>query len=255
MKKGLYKDSAVILNSLDYSESDRILTFYTLGRGKITGIAKGARRSRKRFVGNIEPASLVDLVFFHNDRTEMVRVEDARLVDAYPALKSDIVRLSGACYLLELVAEMTKEGQRIPGVFNLLAGFIKLLEAGGGDSVLRFFEIRLLSMLGYLPHLDGCVVCRGPFAADERLYFSSEKGGTVCGKCATVAGSVAGVSAGTARLLSMAARFDTGKLARLKPGPEFLEESEEILYDFIKFQIGKELKTKRFMTKLRNSSF
>lgn len=254
MKRGLFKASAVILNSLDYSESDRILTFYTLEHGKITGIAKGARRSRKRFVGNIEPASRVDLVFFHNDRSEMVRVEDARLVDAYPALKSDIDRLSRACYLLELVAEMTREGQHLPRVFGLLTEFLKLLEAGGDDSALRFFEIRLLSMLGYLPHLDGCVVCKAPFVDGERLFFSSEKGGTICRRCAPTAGSVAGISASTARFLSTAARFDTGKLARLKPGGAFLEESEEILYDFIKFQIGKELKTKRFMTKLKNSS-
>jgi DNA repair protein RecO (recombination protein O) len=254
MKRGLFKASAVILNSLDYSESDRILTFYTLEHGKITGIAKGARRSRKRFVGNIEPASRIDLVFFHSDKSALVRVEDATLIDAHPALKADIERLSEACYLLELVAEMTREGQHLPRVFNLLTDFLKLLEAGGADPVLRFFEIRLLSMLGYLPHLDGCVVCRRPFAAEERLFFSSAKGGTVCKKCATTAGRVAAVSAGTARLLSMAERIDTDKLARLKPGPAFLEESEEILYDFIKFQIGKELKTKRFMTKLRNSS-
>jgi DNA repair protein RecO (recombination protein O) len=73
MKRGLFKASAVILNSLDYSESDRILTFYTLEHGKITGIAKGARRSRKRFVGNIEPASRIDLVFFHSDKSALVR--------------------------------------------------------------------------------------------------------------------------------------------------------------------------------------
>jgi len=254
MKKGLFTARAIILNSLDYSESDRILSFYTLEHGKITGIAKGARRSRKRFVGNIEPASLIDLVFFHNDRSDMVRVEDATLVDAHSSLKSDIDKLYQACYMLELVAEMTREGQRIPGVYHLLKEFLKLLEAGAGDSALRYFEIRLLSMLGYLPHLDGCVVCRGPFNTHERLFFSAEKGGALCKNCSTTAANIAGISAGTARLLSMAARLDTDKLSRIKPGPAFFEESEEILYDFIKYQIGKELKTKRFITKLRNSS-
>ncbi|MBI5587148.1 MAG: DNA repair protein RecO [Deltaproteobacteria bacterium] len=254
MKRGLYKARAVILNSIDYGESDRILTFHTLEHGKLTGIAKGARRSRKRFVGNIEPASEILLVFFHGGKSDMVRVEDASLIDAYSALKSDIERLSQACYLLELVAEMTREGQRLPGVFSLLTGFLKMLETEDGETVLRFFEIRLLSMLGYLPHLDCCVVCRRPFAAEERLFFSSEKGGTVCARCAVSAGSVAGISAGTARLLSMAAKFDTDKLGRLKPGAAFLEESEGILYDFIKFQIGKELKTKKFMAKLKNAS-
>lgn len=253
MKKGLYKTRAVILNSLDYGESDRILTFFTLGHGKISGIAKGARRSRKRFVGNIEPASEINLVFFHNGKSDLVRVEDASLIEAYAALKSDIDRLSEACYLLELVSEMTREGQHMPQVYGLLTGFLKMLEEGSGSTVLRCFEIRLLSVLGYLPHLEGCVVCKGPFAPEERLFFSAERGGVVCKRCSSASSGLQGISAGTARFLSMAAKFDSDKLTRLKPGPVFLEESEEILYDFIKFQIGKELKTKRFITKLRNA--
>lgn len=254
MKRGLFKARAVILNSLDYGESDRILTFYTLEHGKLRGIAKGARRSRKRFVGNLEPASSVDLVFFHSEKSELVRVEDAKLFEAHSSLTSDIERLSQACYLLELVSEMTREGQNLPQVFDLLTGFLKMLEATSDEAVLRFFEIRLLSILGYLPHLNGCVVCRGPFGADDRVFFSPEKGGTVCRRCAASAGSVSDISPGTARFLSMAAKFDADKLQRLKPGEAFLEESEKILYDFIKFQIGKELKTKRFITKLKNAS-
>lgn len=252
MKRGLYRARAVVLNSVDYGESDRILTFYTLEHGKAGGIAKGARRSRKRFVGNLDPLSHIDLIYFQSGRGELVRVEDARLIDAFTGLKGDIERLMDACYLLELTSEMTREGQAHPAVYHCLVEFLKMIEAGSGPEALRFFEIRLLSITGYLPHLDGCVVCRGA-AGEGRLYFSSEKGGLVCRDCS---GGVAGlipVSPGTAGLLSTAARFESGKLQRLRPGPAFLEESERLLYDFIKFQLGKELKTRRFMDKLRSA--
>jgi len=155
VKRGLFKTGALVLNSFDYGESDRILTFYTLSFGKIRGIAKGARRSKKRFVGNLDPMSRLDLVFFQSDKSELVRVEEAKLADAFPGLKADIDALSAGCYLLELTSEMTREGQVIPQVYNLLAGALKAMEEGAEAGVFtRFFEIRLLSMLGYMPHLE-----------------------------------------------------------------------------------------------------
>lgn len=273
MKRGLYKTEAIVLNSLDYGESDRILAFYTVDYGKMSGIAKGARRSRRRFVGNLDPMSHIKLGFFHSERSDLVRVEDVTLIEGFSDLKPDIERLSLGYYLLELVSEMTREGQVMERVFDLLLGFLKMLNSGGAgyDSpeLLRFFEIKLLSVLGYMPHLSGCVVCKGTdgeTGLGERCFFSSEKGGVVCAGCAaklgpgpgaaTVARAPQGlmpVSLSTIKVLSAAARFDPEKLARLKPNRAFLKEGERLLDDFIKHQIGKELKTKRFMAKLKGA--
>lgn len=252
MKRGAYRARAVVLGSIDYGESDRILTFYTLEQGKMRGIAKGARRSKKRFVGNLDPLSHINIVYFQSDRSELVRVEDASLMDAFTPLKADIERLSDACYLLELTSEMTREGLSVPAVYHALVAFLKLLEAGAGAEALRFFEMRLLSLAGYLPHLSGCVTCRRS-SEGERLYFSPDRGGIVCRGCSTGLTGLVGISPGTAGLLSMAARLEPEKLGRLKAGPSFLEESEKLLGDFIRFQLGKELKTRRFMAKLRSA--
>ncbi|MBI5810513.1 MAG: DNA repair protein RecO, partial [Deltaproteobacteria bacterium] len=249
----------------------RILSFYTSDYGKLKGIAKGARRSRKRFVGNLEPPSHIRLIFFQG-LGELVRVEDAGLIDGFNGLKNDIEKFSPACYLLELVSEMTREGQSQSTVFGLLTGFLKMLEEGGRDeAVMRFFEIRLLTLLGYLPYLEGCVVCRTRFVnaasgsasrpprgeaagRGRGLYFSSEKGGAVCRRCSYGSDGLLPVMHGTARFLSTAARLDAGQLGRLKPDEAFLREAEAILNDFIRHQIGKELKTRRFLYKMRNAS-
>ncbi len=266
MKRGLYKTQAVVLNSFDYGESDKILNFYTEDYGKLGGIAKGALRSRRRFVGNIEPMSHVLLVFFHSEKSNLARVEEVALVNGFSGLKLDIETLSAGYYLLELVSEMTREGQAIERVFSLLTSFLGMLDSGGEREVLlRFFEIKLLSVLGYMPHLSGCVVCGGPFevtANGAGLLFSSEKGGVVCTGCAEYeasAGAAYGmgatvpVSLGTVKVLSSAARFDSEKLARLKPGAAFLTEGERLLDNCIKYQIGKELKTKKFLAKLKRA--
>lgn len=252
MKKGTYRARGIVLNSIDYGESDRILTIYTLEQGKIKGIAKGARRSKKRFVGNLDPLSHINIVYFHSDKSELVRIEDACLIDAFSILKTDIERLSDGCYLLELTSELTREGQVLPAAYHSLVAFLKLLESGAGPEALRFFEVKLLEQSGYLPHLAGCMSCRAS-GEGERLYFSSAKGGLVCRACASGMTGLIQVSPGTAALLSMAARLEPEKLDRLKPGPAFLDESERLLYDFIKYQLGKELKTRRFMAKLKSA--
>ncbi|CAG1064787.1 DNA repair protein RecO [uncultured bacterium] len=252
MKKGTYRARGVVLHSIDFGESDRILTFYTLEQGKLKGIAKGARRSRKRFVGNLDPLSHINIVYHHSDKSELVRVEDASLIDAFSILKTDIERLSDGCYLLELTNELTREGQVLPDAYHCLVAFLKLLESGSGPEALRFFEVKLLALSGYLPHLAGCMSC-GASGENERLYFSSAKGGLVCRACASALTGLIAVSPGTAALLSMAARLEPAKLGRLKPGPAFLDESERLLYDFIKYQLGKELKTRRFMAKLKSA--
>jgi DNA repair protein RecO (recombination protein O) len=250
MKRGYYNAAAVMLNTFDYGESDRIISFYTNEIGKLRGIAKGARRSRRRFVGNLEPLSRVRLLFFYNPKTELVRIEDSTLIDGFPNLKSDIERLSAGSYLLELTSEMTREGQTNPALFELLTGFLRLLDRGGAQvPILRFFEIRLLKIVGYMPRLESCVVCSGTLNTGN-ANFSSEKGGMVCNLCAPEMVGLIPVSVGTARFLDMAARMDADKLTRLVPNPVFLDEGERLLSDFIRHQTGKELKTKSFMEKL-----
>lgn len=257
MKRGLYSTHAVVLSSFDYGDSDRILGFYTEDYGKIKGIAKGARRSRKRFVGNLEPMSRIKLIFFHNEGSDLCRVEDSTLADGFPGLKSGIERLSNGYYLLELVSEMTREGQPLQQVYGLLCEFLKMLDDGAdAQALLRYFEIKLLAILGYLPHLGGCVACRSAIEGEngERVYFSSERGGIVCARCAPGMTGLVPVSPGTARLLDTAARFDNAKLARLKPARTFLDEGEAILEDFIRHQLGKELKTRKFLGKLKGAA-
>ncbi|MBI5887217.1 MAG: DNA repair protein RecO [Deltaproteobacteria bacterium] len=259
MKRGLYRTEAVILNSFDYGESDRILAFYTEAHGKLKGIAKGARRSRKRFVGNLEPASHITLGFFYTEKSELVRVESVALVDGFTNVRRDIERLSEACYIVELAAEMTREGMHVPAVYGLILSFLNMLNRGGpAGVVLRFFEIKLLSALGLMPRLDACVACRRDFgggnAGGGRVSFNSDRGGAVCSRCDGGALTNIRISAGSARFLCAAERLDADKLGRLRPNALFVKEAGAVLDDFIRHQIGKELKTRVFLDKLRGAA-
>ncbi|MEK7314475.1 MAG: DNA repair protein RecO C-terminal domain-containing protein, partial [Deltaproteobacteria bacterium] len=155
-------------------------------------------------------------------------------------------------------------GHQNPELFEVLLCFLKLVNfSGGSKSLLRFYEIKLLTTLGYMPHLSGCVVCRGNFSGG-RVFFNSEKGGAVCGVCAGYPrgthakhgsawvglGGLIPFSAATASLLGMAGRMPAEKLSRLVTDEAFTKESEAVLSDFIRHQTGRELKTKKIIERL-----
>jgi len=93
---GHFTTEAIVLNSIDYGESDRIVTFYTLGFGKVKGIAKGAKNSRKRFVNNLEPFSYIKLLIFQKENRDLSIIEQADIIRRFDKLVFDIERLAFA---------------------------------------------------------------------------------------------------------------------------------------------------------------
>ncbi|VAW36743.1 DNA recombination and repair protein RecO [hydrothermal vent metagenome] len=275
MKRGSFKSDAVILKTIDYGDSDRIVTFYSKVSGKQSAIAKGARRSKRRFVANIDPLCYSRLNLFYNGRSDLLRIDDAGLIDGFSRIKGDIESYGSACYIVELAGEMTEEAESNPLVFAIIVGFLRIfdklgaegnsrtageidaVQTGDREVLLRFFEVKLLAALGYLPHLDGCVVCRDEIgedgSADMRLYFDSDKGGVVCACCMPGFSGAIAVSAGTAKFLSTASKLTMDKLLRLTPGRDFTSEGDRVMSSFIRHQLGKELKSRKFMDKMKGA--
>jgi len=258
MKRGHYVTEAIILDSFDYGESDRILAFCTKGFGKVKGIAKGARRSRKRFVGRLEPGSCINLFFHYNEKSELVRVEDAELINGFAGIRGDVERFASACYLLELTGAFTRPGLSLPEVFNMLFDFISSIGQGVDNALMsRFFEVKLLSSLGFMPELAHCVSCGAAAVSAEsggRLCFCPQRGGVLCKGCVSElrGEKVLSLSAGSAMFIQAARRMDVEKLDRLRPGPSFMDEAGPLLDSFIQIRLGHGLKTKKFMDQMKN---
>ncbi|MBI3399526.1 MAG: DNA repair protein RecO [Deltaproteobacteria bacterium] len=249
---GHFTTEAIVLNSIDYGESDRIVTFYTLGFGKVKGIAKGAKNSRKRFVNNLEPFSYIKLLIFQKENRELFIIEQADIMGRFDKLMFDIERLAFGSYCLELLNEMTPEGQRNLKVFELLVKFLIMLNEGANiKTVVTVFEMKLLSLLGYYPHLDACVSCKNVPISRNRIFFSSAKSGIVCYSCKGSEISLMPVSPGAIEFLTLAAKTDIEKADRISMPDWASEECENIMGDFLRYQLGKELKSKKFLNKLQ----
>jgi DNA repair protein RecO (recombination protein O) len=246
-----FRTSAIVMKTLDYGESDRIITFYTSDFGKIKGIAKGAKRSRRRFSNALELFTLSRIIFFDKRESGLVRIEGCDIVSTFPAIREDIRKIAFGCYLVELVDEMTAEREPNPHLFSTVTTFLSLLNEGQAETqILRVFEARLLSLLGYRPELTRCLRCGESLERAGQTRFSVMKGGLLCGRCSEGYGDLLPASQGTAKILSLAMEMDLSKVGRLKFSRQALQEGEAILSQFIQYHINKELKSKKFLKDL-----
>ena len=245
----LYKTNAIVTRSTNYGESDKIVTFFTRDFGKIRGIAKGARRSRKRFQNALGLFSHIRLIFFDREGVGLVRAESGDILHTFPNIRENLIKIYYGNYFLELVNEMAGEREANLEAFNLLLSFLLSLEEGETqEERLRMFEIRMLSLFGYRPNLKQCDLCKKGWEdlrETPNLFFSPEKGAMICEGCSKMVNHLTPVSLGTARLIEQISYMDLSKLDRLKFTPQALSESRELLPKFITYQLGKELKSLR----------
>jgi len=232
---------------MPYGESDRIVTFLTEDFGKVRGIAKGARRSRKRFQNALGLFSHLRLIFFEKEGVGLVRVEACDIVNVFPGLREHLKKIVYANYFLELVNEMAGEREAHPEAFHLLLSFLSDLEkAEPQEERLRMFEIRALSLFGYRPNLRKCDLCKRDWEdlkETPSVFFSLDRGALVCEGCSRTWNNLVPLSLGTARLIERISQTELLKMDRLKFTPRALQESRGLLPRFITYQLGKELKS------------
>ncbi|MBN2468942.1 MAG: DNA repair protein RecO [Deltaproteobacteria bacterium] len=251
-----YRTNALILALRDYGEADRIVTFFSQDLGKMKGIAKGAKKSRKRFGAAMDLFSHVSLSFFSKEAHGLVRLNHCQLQEAFSSLHKDIIPMGYGSYLAELTEEMSAEGVTHREIFDLLWRFFFILNTlPPREEYLRIFEIRLLVALGYQPHLSHCTVCRKTVEKEDTIKFSISRGGLVCSLCAAGEKDAYPISIGTVRLLQQAYALSLDKVQRLFFSAQALTESREIMPRFIQYQVGKELKAAQFLKQIQVSSF
>lgn len=175
---------AVVVRTRAFGESDKIVTFLTRDLGKIAGIAKGARRSKRRFVNVLEPFTHVDVTLRIRPGHDLAFVNACVLRDAPISLARDLMKFAYASYVLELTDRMVREREAGPETYELVRDAIALLEHGDAEpGVLRAFELHLLRLTGYEPELDRCRRCATAVSAGTTMYVHPARGGVLCARC------------------------------------------------------------------------
>ena len=177
--------AAIVLRARDYSESDRIVTLLTREFGKLSGIAKGAKASRRRFERKLEPFSHVNLFFRRRPQGQLVFITRAEPGDAMPPLEDDLAKIALGSYMLELTDALTSEEAEAADAYQVLARGLGTV--GGGATTLAMrqaFELKLLRAVGFGLDFAHCRIC-GLAETHEggAVYFVVARGGVVCARC------------------------------------------------------------------------
>jgi DNA repair protein RecO (recombination protein O) len=182
-----YKTDAVVLRSIRFSEADRVLHLFTSERGRVNAIAKGVRKTGSRFGARLEPLTHVALML-HEGRGELHTVSGADIVRSHAAVRARTYNLAVGQIGAEAVLKLNAEPEPQPQMFAGLNRFLLLLETwtveGDADPALDplglGFQLKLLMLSGYLPHLTACASCGAPPPLGG---YSPAAGGAVCHGC------------------------------------------------------------------------
>lgn len=224
---------AIVVDSTDYGESDLIVTFLGKGTGRITAIAKGARKSKKRFVNKLEIFSFLQISIRIKQNNSMGFLEEAELHSSFLSLRKNIKLYATASIVREFLLFGIREAEVSDEIFRLSVWTLHRLNLNAApSSVLVFFLIRFYDHLGYRPDLDGCSRCGKPFEVLSNFSFDLTAGRLICAGCQGVDSQRCNLSPGTIKMLQTALRTPLHRLHQLKISENLRREALAMLHVF-----------------------
>jgi DNA repair protein RecO (recombination protein O) len=184
----LIKTEAIVLKSMKYRDTSKIITFYTKEYGKLKGIAKGARTAKNKFGSALEPMTLSMLVIYKKEHRDLHLISQCDAVDSFKNLTEDLDRMTTALAVIELVNQVTHHEERNPALFELLGETLSALNSSHKNysSYLQAFRLRLASLFGYAPNFEVCGECGNPLVlgnGEKEFAFQVARGAVFCNRC------------------------------------------------------------------------
>ncbi len=239
-----YTTEAVVLRSFRLGEADRVLHVYTLDRGRVGAVAKGVRRTKSRFGARLEPLSHVDLTL-HQGSGELHTVTGADLVRSHREAREHPYRLGVGLIALEAMLRLFSEQEANARAFAAITRFLDLLDEAEGrapaapalDPLVLGFQLKLLWLAGYLPHLGSCAEC----GSDGHFVgYSPRAGGAVCASCS---GGALALSAPGLAAIEALLRRPLAEAASVPLGERAAREVVSVLAAWYEFHGGFRLRT------------
>jgi len=244
----LYRTEAIVLRHRDYGEADRILTIYTPELGKLEVIGKGVRKPTSRKAGHLEPFTRVSLLLAESRSWDIVTQAEA--IETFPNLRQSLDSIAAASYMVELVDRFAQEGDRNPGVYELLEESLRALDAGDDiPLLLRFFEIELVGLEGYRPELRKCVAC-GRELMPVNSFFSVEMGGALCPDCGKSIPSIP-MPLNVFKVMRFLQSKPYSEVRQLQVSKRTLDQVEQITFRYLVHYLEKKPRSAGFIRRLR----
>ncbi len=244
------ESAAIVLDCREHGESDLIITFFCRHYGRLTGIAKGAKRSKKRFVNKLEIFSSLQVLHTIPQNNRLAFIAEADLCDSFLSLRNNISCYTTASVIREFVLLATKEMEGDDELYPLLLWSLSCLNSSRPPLVvLILFLIRFYAIIGYKPVLDSCLVCGQQTHAYETYCFHVATGGLRCSKCTEKGTNRLNLSQGTLKSLTTALQQPLARLNRLQFSKNSQKEALAFLHSFGRQLFQREIISWTFLIK------
>src|SRR5256885_17145252 len=176
----LRQSEAIVLRTYPMHESDLLVTLFTRNEGKIKGVAKAAKRSKRRFGGALEPLTIVRAQYEHKPRQELARFDAFEIIESPLTHRIDYSYVAALAYVAEVLDQLLPDHDPNDDVFRLAAAVLHQLAAGSIWMPLTYFDLWITRLMGLLPELTSCIVCGAQLNGSGRAYYHALADGLMC---------------------------------------------------------------------------
>lgn len=248
----VYQTEAIIIRRIKLGEADRILTLYTPTLGKLKAVAKGTRRPKSKLGGHVELLTHSLLMLARGRNLDIIT--QAQTINNFLPLKDNLEGISYGLYVLELIDSFAAENIEDHRLFDLLLNTLhQLSQANDGQLALRYFELHLLDFIGYRPQLRQCVNCSKPLQPVTNS-FSASQGGVLCHNCDYQEPVTRPLSVNALKVLRLWQDCDYETAGRVKIKPQLFTELEQVLREYIKYLLERQLKSTVWLDRLKQEA-
>ncbi|HEV2884722.1 MAG TPA: DNA repair protein RecO [Pyrinomonadaceae bacterium] len=167
---------AIVLRTYNLGEADKIVVCLSRSAGVIRAVAKGCRKLKSRFGASLEPFTLAKVTYYQKENQELVSLRQAEIIKSHFDLSSQAEMLTGLAYMGDLVLEFSPPYEANERLFRMVKACLEAIAESQPDlqTILRYFEVWLLKLEGFLPDIKRCSDCHKPFDENERAYLTSD---------------------------------------------------------------------------------
>ena len=230
----IHHADAIVLRSIEYGETSRIVTLFTRQRGKMTVIAKGARRPKSQFGSTLEPMAYTQIVYYYKPTRGVQLLKESSHAETFPRLRGTLERIGIGLRIVEMIYALLQEEEEHPDVFSLTLQVLHALDQAPNrlGNLWPFFQMQLAAMLGFAPAFDREQVeaitgGEGRLALDSGMILPSESAYRPSSKA----------SRSVLRAFSILARADIETILRMELTPERLRAVGRLVTEYVRYHM------------------
>jgi len=250
-----FSTPAIVLRRIDFGDYDLIINFFTLNKGKISAIAKSAKKSVKRFAGILEPFSVLEIVCSSGRGKGLPVLQEAALKQPFSKIRTDIVNIAYASYWAELINMWMEDGKKQVQIYQLFQHVLGELDRDyiSRDALSIIFQIRFMKLSGFYSDLNQCGNCQIEIEKIKKgkIAFDIVKGCLICDRCSSARSGKIYLSRGTIKQLLWVESGGLKKAGRIRFTKTALSEGLKFLEAFVPYHLEMEPRSLKFLRQIR----